>query len=257
MSVHPLPKQSVKDQVTAEEWQARVDLAAAYRLFTVYRWDDLIFTHITARVPGGDEHFLINPYGMLFDEISASSLVKIDLEGRVMLENGYPVNPAGFVIHSAVHEARPDVQCVMHAHTPASIAVSSQKGGLLPLSQQSTFVLPSLCYHEYEGVAVDADEKQRLVADLGSNTFMLLRNHGMLTVGRSVAEAFLAMYVLESACRIQLMTQSAGSELVPVPDPVLAGAAERSDKATLGMGGALAWPALLRKLDRIDPSFRD
>ena len=257
MSVHQLPVKSVSDKVTAEEWQTRVDLAAAYRLFALYGWDDLIFTHITARVPGGEEHFLLNPYGMMFEEITASSLVKVDLEGRIVLENGYPVNPAGFVIHSAIHEARHDLACVMHAHTPSSIAVSAQKEGLLPLSQQSTFVLQSLAYHDYEGVAVDADEKQRLVADLGDKIFMLLRNHGMLTVGRSVADAFLSMYVLEASCRIQLAAQASGAELLRVPDEVLHGVESRQQAVMLGMGGALAWPGLLRKLDRDEPGFRD
>ncbi|WP_114953041.1 class II aldolase/adducin family protein [Sphingosinicella terrae] len=257
MSVHQLPIRSVRDQVSAEEWQTRVDLAAAYRLFAVHGWDDLIFTHITARVPGEDDRFLINPYGMLFEEITASSLVKVDRAGAVVLDNGYPVNPAGFVIHSCIHEARHEMGCVMHAHTPASIAVSAQRDGLLPLSQQSTFVLQSLAYHGYEGLAVDEDEKQRLVADLGDRVFMLLRNHGMLTVGRSVADAFLSMYVLESSCRIQLAAQSAGVELHRIPDEILTGVESRQQVVMLGMGGALAWPALIRKLDRIDPGFRD
>jgi ribulose-5-phosphate 4-epimerase/fuculose-1-phosphate aldolase len=256
MSVHQLAATSVKDMVSEGEWQARVDLAAAYRLFAYYKWDDLVFTHITARVPG-EEYFLINPYGMMFDEITASSLVKIDHEGRVILNNGYPVNPAGFVIHSAVHGARPDVGCVMHAHTLDSIAVSAQKDGLLPLSQQSMFVLSSLGYHDYEGVALEEEEKARLVEDLGENVFLLLRNHGMLTVGRSVAEAFLAMYTMESACRIQVKGQAGGGEMLHIPAQIIAGAREQQNKVTLGMGGALVWPALLRKLDRIDPGFRD
>ena len=257
MSVHPLPSMVVQERVSPEEWQTRVDLAAAYRLFAVYGWDDLIFTHITARVPGGDEHFLINPFGMMFDEITASSLVKIDLKGNVVLDNGYPVNPAGFTIHSAVHEGRHDIGCVMHAHTPASIAVSSLKEGLLPISQQSTFVLASLAYHDYEGLAVDEDEKKRLVEDLDGNIFMLLRNHGMLTVGQSVAAAFVAMFTLETACRIQLMAQGTGRELIHVPQSILDTVVERQQVVTLGMGSALAWPALLRKLDRIDPGFRN
>jgi ribulose-5-phosphate 4-epimerase/fuculose-1-phosphate aldolase len=257
MSVHPLPSMVVQERVSPEEWQTRVDLAAAYRLFAVYGWDDLIFTHITARVPGGDEHFLINPYGMMFDEITASSLVKIDLNGKVVLDNGYPVNPAGFTIHSAVHEGRHDAGCVMHAHTLASIAVSSLKEGLLPISQQATFVLASLGYHDYEGLAVDEEEKKRLVEDLGGNTFMLLRNHGMLTVGSSVAAAFVAMFTLEAACRIQLMAQGTGRELIHVPQAILDTVVERQQVVTLGMGSALVWPALLRKLDRIDPGFRN
>jgi ribulose-5-phosphate 4-epimerase/fuculose-1-phosphate aldolase len=257
MTVHQVPEKAIRDRVSAEEWQIRVDLAAAYRLFAHFRWDDLIFTHITARVPGDEHHFLINPYGMMFDEITASSLVKIDLNGNVVLDNGYPVNPAGFVIHSAIHEARHEIGCVMHAHTPSSIAVSALKDGLLPLSQQATFVLQSLAYHDYEGIAVDADEKKRLVADIGDKVFLILRNHGMLTVGRTVADAFLAMYTLEAACRIQLLAQSAGSELVPVPQTILEGVESKAGVVLLGMGSALVWPALMRKLDRIDPGFRD
>ena len=257
MTVHQLPTKGVRNRISDEEWQMRVDLAAAYRLFSVYRWDDLVFTHITARVPGGDEHFLINPYGMMFEEITASSLVKIDLEGNIILDNGYPINPAGFVIHSAVHSARPDIGCVMHAHTPNSIAVSAQKDGLLPISQQSMFVLSALGYHGYEGVALEEEEKPRLIADLGSNLFLLLKNHGMLTVGSTVAAAFLAMYTLESACRIQLLAQSGGSELIPIPDQIIAGARAQQERVTLGLGAGLGWPALLRKLDRLDPSFRD
>ncbi|MGZ8282011.1 MAG: class II aldolase/adducin family protein [Allosphingosinicella sp.] len=251
-----MPTKAVKDRVGAEEWQTRVDLAAAYRLFAHYRWDDLIFTHITARVPGGEEHFLINPYGLMFDEITASSLVKIDLHGNIVLDNGYPINPAGFVIHSAVHAARHEAGCVMHAHTPHSIAVSALRDGLQPISQQATFALASLAYHGYEGIAVDEDEKQRLVADLGDKVFMLLRNHGMLTVGRSVADAFLSMYVLEAACRIQVMAQSCG-DLIPIPQEIIAGAEAKQQVVLLGMGSQLVWPALIRKLDRIDPSFRD
>jgi ribulose-5-phosphate 4-epimerase/fuculose-1-phosphate aldolase len=257
MTIHQLPTKGVRERVSPEEWQARIDLAACYRLSALYGWDDLIFTHITARVPGGDEHFLINPYGMLFEEISASNLVKVDLEGKIVLDNGYPINPAGYLIHSAVHGARSDVECVMHAHTANSIAVSAQQDGLLPVSQQSIFVLSSLAYHDYEGVALEDDERGRLVSDLGANTFMLLRNHGMLTVGRSVADAFLAMYTFESACRIQILAQTGGAPLNHIPAAILAGAKAQQQKVTLGLGGMLAWPALLRKLDRVDPSFRD
>src|SRR5215471_6525179 len=187
---------SVRDQVTEAEWQTRVDLAAAYRLVAHYGWDDLIFTHISARVPGGEHHFLLNPYGMMFDEVTASSLVKVDLEGKVVMETPYFINPAGFTIHSAVHAAREDALCVMHLHTIAGIAVSAQRDGLLPLSQQSMFPLASLAYHDYEGLALNDDEKQRLVHDLGSGNYLILRNHGLLTVGRTVAEAFLGMYTL-------------------------------------------------------------
>ena len=186
----------VRSQVSAEEWQVRVDLAACYRLVALHGWDDLVFTHITARVPGSDHHFLINPYGMLFDEVTASSLVKVDLEGSKVMASAYEINPAGFTIHSAVHAAREDAQCVIHLHTEAGVAVSAQKDGLLPLSQNALFPMASLAYHDYEGIALREDEKARLVRDLGERSFMILRNHGTLTVGRSVADAFLFMFVL-------------------------------------------------------------
>src|SRR5262245_4860749 len=201
---------SVKERISPAEWQARVDLAAMYRLTALYGWDDLVFTHISLRVPGPEHHFLINPYGFLFEEITASSLVKVDLAGNVVMETTYFINPAGFTIHSAVHEAREDAQCVFHTHVAHGVAVSAQKQGLLPISQQSIFPLAAIGYHNYEGVALNADEKIRLVSDLGTNQALILRNHGLLTVGRSAAEAFLYMYVLESACRIQIMAQSGG-----------------------------------------------
>jgi ribulose-5-phosphate 4-epimerase/fuculose-1-phosphate aldolase len=190
---------SVRDQVSEEEWQTRVDLAACYRLIAMYGWDDLVFTHISARVPGPDEHFLINAYGLLFEEMTASSLVKVDLNGEVIIDTPHFINPAGFTIHSAVHEARSDVGCVLHTHTKAGVAVSTQLDGLLPLSQISLLPLASLSYHDYEGIAVNEEEKPRLVADLGSNTSLVLRNHGLLTVGATIPDAFLAMYALETA----------------------------------------------------------
>jgi ribulose-5-phosphate 4-epimerase/fuculose-1-phosphate aldolase len=248
---------SVREQVSAEEWQARVDLAAAYRLVAHYGWDDLIFTHISARVPGPEHHFLINPYGMMFEEITASSLVKVDLDGQIMMETPYQINPAGFTIHSAVHAAREDALCVMHLHTAQGVAVSAQKQGLLPISQQSLFPLASMGYHDYEGLALNEDEKPRLVADLGDKTSLMLRNHGLLTVGRTTADAFLAMYILQRSCEIQILAQSGGAELVPIPRPILDGIAAQAKAVTRGMGGELAWPGLLRKLDRIDPSYRD
>ena len=209
---------SMKDQVSLEEWKLRVDLAAAYRLVSLYGWSDLVFTHISARIPGPEHQFLINPYGLLFEEITASSLIRIDQQANKLHDSPYPVNPAGFTIHSCVHAAREDAGCVMHTHSRAGIAVSAKKEGLLPISQQSTFVLPSLAYHGYEGVALRDDEKPRLAADLGDARFLILRNHGLLTVGTSVAEAFLGMYTLENACRIQIDAQSGGSELIHV-DP--------------------------------------
>src|SRR5580693_5546092 len=197
----------VRDEVSPEEWRQRVDLAAAYRLVAHYHWDDVIFTHLSARVPGPDHHFLINPYGMLFDEITASSLVKVDLSGRRVMDSPYEINPAGFVIHSAIHAAREDAQCVLHVHSLNGIAVSAQKDGVLPLSQQSIFVLSSLAYHGYEGVALRDDEKPRLVRDLGDKHFLMLRNHGLITVADSVPDAFLALYFFEAACAIQVRAQ--------------------------------------------------
>ena len=257
MSSTAQEKPSIREQVSKQEWQARVDLAAAYRLVAHYGWDDLIFTHISARVPGPKHHFLINPYGMMFEEINASSLVRVDLDGAIVSETPYTINPAGFTIHSAVHAAREDALCVMHLHTDYGIAVSAQEHGLLPISQQSLFPLASIAYHDYEGVALNDAEKPRLVNDLGTKNNLILRNHGLLTIGKSVAEAFLSMYILERACRIQILAQSGGAELVAVPDKVLSGVAAQMSAVTVGQGAALAWPGLLRKLDRIDPSYHE
>ncbi|MCJ8170588.1 class II aldolase/adducin family protein [Pseudomonas sp. A3.4] len=249
---------NVQAQVSPEEWQTRVDLAACYRLIAHYGWDDLIFTHISAKVPGRDE-FLINPYGLMFHEITASSLVKVDLSGNKLMDSPFDINPAGYTIHSAVHEVRHDVACVLHTHTAAGVGVAAQKGGVLPLSQQSLFVLSSLSTHEYEGVALNHDEKARLQADLGDTHFMLLRNHGLMTVGGSIADTFLMMFTFQRACEIQIMAQSGGGELVTIPAPILAGAKQMVAgvmKTSQGMGGALPWPALLRLLDSKDASFR-
>jgi ribulose-5-phosphate 4-epimerase/fuculose-1-phosphate aldolase len=248
-------RSTLRDRVSPEEWQMRVDLAAAYRLVALYGWDDLIFTHISARVPGPEHHFLINPYGMMFDEITASSLVKIDLSGNKVDESEHLVNPAGFTIHSAVHAAREDALCVMHLHTDHGIAVSVQKEGLLPISQQSLFPLSSLAYHDYEGLALNDDEKPRLVADLGDKRNLILRNHGLLTVGKTVAEAFLSMFILERACKIQILAQSSGAELIKVAEPVVKGTAAQMNAVTVGLGAQLTWPGLLRKLDRVDRSY--
>jgi ribulose-5-phosphate 4-epimerase/fuculose-1-phosphate aldolase len=247
----------VKGKVSEAEWKLRVDLAACYRLVALYGWDDLIFTHISARVPEGDHHFLINPYGMTFDEVTASSLVKIDLEGRKVMDSPYEINPAGFTIHSAIHAAREDAQCVMHTHSLNGVAVSATKGGMLPVSQQSIFVLSSLAYHDYEGVALLEGEKPRLVRDLGDKSFFMLRNHGILTVGASIPDAFLFMYLFESACTIQVRAQAASSELISVDPKIIQGAQMAAKQVTRNAGGALAWPGLLRKLDRIDRSYRD
>src|SRR6267378_3675237 len=212
----------VPSGMTDAEWNQRVNLAACYRLVALYGWDDLVFTHISARVPGADHHFLINPYGMMFEEITASSLVKVDLEGKIVMPSPYQINPAGFTIHSAVHAAREDALCVIHLHTNYGIAVSAQQDGLLPISQQALFALASLAYHDYEGLALNEEEKPRLVADLGTRNYLILRNHGLLTVGSTVAEAFLSMFILERACKIQILAQSGGGEVISVPDPILA-----------------------------------
>lgn len=246
-----------------DEWQLRMDLAACYRLVALYGWSDLVFTHISAKLPhavAGDEHqFLINPYGLMFDEITASSLVKIDMQcNKLDTENPHPVNPAGFVIHSAVHEARPDAGCVLHTHTRAGIAVSAQKHGVLPISQQSTFVLASLAYHDYEGVAIRDDEKARLQKDLGTANFLMLRNHGLLTVGNTVADAFLSMYTFENTCRIQvdaLAGQTQAADLTGVNPDILTGIAHVMKVQTGGLGGSFVWPSLLRKLARDNPGF--
>jgi ribulose-5-phosphate 4-epimerase/fuculose-1-phosphate aldolase len=241
---------------STQEWAARVDLAAAYRLYAQFGWDDLVFTHISCRVPDEPGHFLINPYGYLFDEITASSLVKVDYHGRKVADTPLDVNPAGFTIHSAVHEARPDAFCVMHAHSVNGVAVSAQEAGLQALSQQSLFVLSSLGYHDYEGVALNDAERPRLVDHLGERTFLMLRNHGLLTVGASVADAFLAMYMFEAACMIQVRAMAGGGKLVAIAPAIVAGIAAQARQVTRGLGGALAWPGLLRRLDRTSPGFR-
>ena len=249
------PQTSIREQVSAEEWQLRVDLAACYRLVALYGWDDLIFTHISARIPGPEHHFLINPYGLMFEEMTASSLVKIDMDCRPLLPSPYPVNPAGFVIHSAIHAVRHDVVCVLHTHTRAGVGVAAQKGGLLPISQQASVALTSLAYHDYEGIAVHDDEKPRLQNDLGDRTAIILRNHGLLTVGKTIADAFLTMYTLESACQVQIAAQAGGADTVAVRPQVMDGVKQAVQVASKGMGGALVWPALLRKLDRRNPGY--
>ncbi|MEZ5463337.1 class II aldolase/adducin family protein [Dokdonella sp.] len=247
---------SLEGKVGAEEWQLRCDLAACYRLVAMHGWTDLVFTHISARLPGEGHRFLINPYGMLFEEITASSLIAVDQEGNQLSESPFKVNKAGFVIHSAVHAVREDAHCVLHTHTRAGVAVSAQKAGILPISQQSTFVLASLGYHDYEGVALRDDEKPRLQADLGTANYLVLRNHGLLTVGNSIADAFLAMYLLETTCQIQIAAQS-GGELTRVDPRIIDGVAAAAREQTDGIGGAFVWPALLRKLDRLDSGYRN
>ncbi len=258
MGMNEVKVPSLQGRVSEAEWQMRVDLAAAYRLVALFKWDDLVFTHISARVPGRDNEFLINPYGLMFEEITASSLVRIDTAGNKLDDSPFAVNPAGFTIHSAIHAARHDARCVLHTHTLNGIAVAAQKGGVLPLSQQSIFVLSSLAYHDYEGVALNEAEKPRLVADLGDKNFLMLRNHGLLTLGASIADAFLSMYLFETVCAIQVRALAGGRELVHVDPRIIAGAQAQAKQVTRGMGGgALVWPGLLRRLDRTDPGYRE
>jgi ribulose-5-phosphate 4-epimerase/fuculose-1-phosphate aldolase len=246
---------SLKEVVSADEWKLRVDLAAAYRLVAAYGWSDLVFTHISARLPGAGHHFLINPYGLMFDEITASSLVLVDQQCNKLRESPFPVNPAGFTIHSCIHAVRDDAGCVLHTHSRAGVAVSAQKPGLLPLSQQSTIVLQSLAYHDYEGIALRAEEQPRLQASLGRADFLMLRNHGLLTVGRTIQEAFINMYVFENACRVQVDALAGGVEPNLIGPGPIAANANVLQTATAGQGAHLAWPALLRKLDRENPGY--
>ena len=248
----------VPSHMSEGEWAQRVNLAAAYRLVALYGWDDLIDTHISARVPGPDHHFLINPYGLIFEEITASSLVKVDLDGNQLSESEYSFNPAGFTIHSAIHEVREDAGCVMHLHTPDGTAVASCMEGLQPLNQTAQLVIPELAYHDYEGVALDHDERPRLQKDLGTKNAMLLRNHGTLTVGRSVASAFERMYYLERACTMQVRTRMLGPTAYPVDQIVIDNNAElvsNPERSEL-RSTKLVWPPMLRKLDRRDPSYK-
>lgn len=247
---------SLRHHVSPAEWKMRCDLAALYRLVALFGWDDLIFTHITAKVPGEANHFLINPYGLMFEEVTASSLVKVDIDGNKVMDSAYDINPAGFTIHSCIHAAREDATCVLHTHSINGVAVSAQKEGLLPISQFAFIVLPSLSYHEYEGLALNPDEQPRLVRDLGDTNYMILRNHGLLTIGQSPAEAFQAMHRLEAACMAQVRAQAGGTELVYIPDDVLERAKieSREDRA---FKASLAWPGLLRRLDRRSPGYAE
>ncbi|MGX7745065.1 class II aldolase/adducin family protein [Rhodopseudomonas parapalustris] len=248
----------VPADMTEAEWEQRVNLAACYRLVALYGWDDLVDTHISARVPGPEHHFLINPYGLMFDEITASSLVKVDLDGNQLTESPYKINPAGFTIHSAIHEVREDAGCVIHLHTPDGTAVASCMDGLLPINQTAHFVTGDLAYHDYEGVALDHDERPRLQRDLGDKNHMLLRNHGTLTVGRTVASAFERMYHLERACTMQVRTKMLGPTAYPLEQMVIDKNHDLiANRDSMELRSTkLVWPPLLRKLDRIDPSYR-
>jgi ribulose-5-phosphate 4-epimerase/fuculose-1-phosphate aldolase len=247
--------------LTAAEWKRRVDLAAFYRLAAIYGWDDFIFTHISARVPGPEHHFLINPYGLMFEEITASSLVKVDIEGNVIGASGYGINYAGYVIHSAIHAARPDALFIAHFHSPDGMAVSAQAEGLLPLNQRSLSVIPRLSYHDYEGVALNLDERERLVADLGDKKLMLLRNHGTLALGASPGEAWSGIYALEFACTAQVRTLSVGRDKVLIaPERAQEEVRRQIGRTRQPLEGRkpmhdLVWEAALRKVERDRPGF--
>jgi ribulose-5-phosphate 4-epimerase/fuculose-1-phosphate aldolase len=246
--------------VPAEEWAMRVDLAAAFRLVHHFGWSDLLATHLSARVPGPGDLFLINPFGLLFQEITASNLVKVDMDGKILSETEYEINPAGFTIHSAVHMARPEVACVIHTHTQAGTGVASQRHGLLPITQHALAVIAQTGYHDYQGIATDLDERESIARDLAGNNVLILRNHGLLTVGRTVGEAFMWMYRAERACRMQLAFQQAGAELSPIPDEIQRITIERNRFNNSPEGyrpiGKREWPALLRMLDRLDDGYK-
>ncbi len=246
---------SMKGKVSDEEWAIRVDLACAYRMVANYGWDDLIFTHLSARIPGPEHHFLLNPYQLMFEEVTASSLVKVDVSGNPVEPTPFITNPAGFTIHSAIHMAREDAHAVMHLHTPAGQAVSAHSEGLLPLTQTAMLVRQDVAFHDYEGVAVDLDERERLVANLGDKGAMILRNHGTLAVGKNVGECFVKLYFLERACQAQVMALSAGQDVSMPPQGAPEVTAEQGAAGLNVAANLLAWPALKRKAYRLDPSF--
>lgn len=245
---------TLRGKVSAEEWNARVDCAALYRLVALYGWDDMIFTHISMRLPGPEHHFLINPYGFFFDEITASSLVKVDLEGNIVDPTPHFINPAGFTIHSAIHAAREDAHVVIHVHTDQGVAVSAQRKGLLPISQTAMIVLGDMAYHDYEGVALDLDERERLVRDIGTKNLLMLRNHGTLAVGETPAAAFLRIFFLERACKMQVLAQ-AGGDLLECDQDLRDKVAGQGQLGNATLGNVLAWPGLRRKLDRTLPGY--
>ena len=247
----------ISESVSSEEWQTRVDLAALYRLVALYGWDDLVFTHISARVPGEDNHFLLNPYGLLFEEIKASDLVKIDLDGNIVSETEHFVNAAGFTIHSAVHGNGQHNHAVIHTHSNDGVAVSAQEHGLLPISQTAMVIRNECAYHDYEGIALNHDERERLLNDLGDKHCMILKNHGWLATGATCADAWLRLFFLERACTMQIKALSGGSKLNMVPDDVVELVTDQGQMASEQGIGNLAWPALIRKLDKIDVSYKE
>jgi ribulose-5-phosphate 4-epimerase/fuculose-1-phosphate aldolase len=246
---------SLEGKVSDEEWALRVDLAAAYRIIAHYGWDDLVFTHLSVRIPGPEHHFLLNPYNLMFEEVTASSLIKVDVDGNAVQETPFVTNPAGSTIHSAVHMAREDGHAVMHLHTPAGQAVSAQAEGLMPLTQAAMLVRDDVAYHDYEGIAVDLEERERVVADLGTKNLMLLRNHGTLAVGETIGEAFIRLYTLERACQAQVMALTAGEAINRPPQGSPEVTAQQGAGGLPLAGKLLAWPALKRKAYRLDPSF--
>lgn len=250
-----LPKLDIKSFVSEQEWAIRVDLAACYQLVCHFGWDDLIYTHLSARIPGTD-YYLVNAFGLTFDEVCASNLVKVDLAGNIIDDTPHVINPAGFTIHSAIHEIRDDAHCVIHLHTNATIAVATQEKGLLPYSQYSMFSLASLSYHGYEGLAVNDDERKRLQDDLGDTNHMLLVNHGGLTVGPTVGDAFMRMYDLQRACEIQLLIQSSNQQSKLVEQSIQDNIYKQANVVHSGStGGQISWPAMLRKAYKINPDF--
>ena len=252
---------STETAITEAEYATRIDLAAAFRLVDLYGWSDMLATHLSARIPGPNEHFLINPVGMMFEEMTASCLVKVDIDGNILSESEFGINPAGYTIHSAVHMGRKDAGCVMHTHTAAGLGVATQKSGLLPLTQMALAVIAQTGYHDYEGPAFDLGERDRLIKDLASNNLLILRNHGLLTVGKTVAEAFVWLFRAERACRFQLSFQQAGVSPQEIPREVQGVSIERSKKAISASGhrpiGEFEWPALIRKLNRENPGYAD
>ncbi len=258
MEAHALDrKKSVRNQVTREEWQKRVDLAAAYRLVDLYGMTELSANHISTRVPGEEGSFLINPYGMLYEQMHASCFIKLDLEGNILFNpTDLGINKAGFVIHSAIHGARHDIDCVIHTHTVAGMAVSAMKCGLMPLAQTS-MRFAKIGYHDYEGVAIEVEERGRIVADLGKHDALILRNHGLLACGASIPEAFYNIFKLERACQVQVAALSCKVELEMPPQEVIDASYRMYLPKTRRPFGVLEWPALLKKLDALDPSYRD
>jgi len=256
MSLNAIETPSLRDQVSEAEWQTRVELAACYRLVARHGWDDLIYTHLSARVPGEGHNYLINPLELHFHEITASSLIKVDPAGNILSETPYHTNPAGLVIHGAVHAAREDAGCVMHLHTVAGTAVATQKDGLLPVTQAALLFYDNIAYHDYEGLAVDEAERDRLVADFGDKPAMILRNHGTMVAAPTVAKAFVTMFFLERACQMQIAAQAGGAELI-MPSPEAQKQVRAASEKSFSSSGSIEWPGLIRLLDREDPSYKD